>query len=121
MKKKIQMLTKRELIIGILFLFVGALIVFIYMRSEISSNKKLTARILSNAIGSMEASQNLAESCSEAYNTAATCVSNLSTCNLQEEAKKLDLFNARRKNADQQIDRMNQDMKKIIDEVSANR
>lgn len=121
MKKKIQIITKKDLIIGITCLFIGALIVFIYTKAELSSNKKLIARILSNAIGSMEASQSLAESCSDAYNTATACVSNLSTCNLQEEAKKLDAFNTRRKNADQQIDRMNEDMKQIIDDVSANR
>ncbi len=121
MKKKTLMLNRRELFIGLICFSVGALAVFMYMNAELSSNKKLTTRILSNAIGSMKASQTLSESCSEAYNTATACVSNLSTCNLQEEAKKLDTFNTRKKHADQQIDWMNQDMKKIIEEVSANR
>ncbi len=121
MKKKIQILSKKELLIGMACLFIGALVVFIYTRAELSSSEKLTARILSNAIGSMEASQNLAESCSEAYNTATACATHLSTCNFEEEARKLDEFNVKRKNADLQIESMNQDMKKIIDEVSANR
>lgn len=121
MKKKLQMLTKRELLIGVGCLFIGALMVFIYARAELSSNKKLTARILSNAIGSMEASQALAESCSEAYNTATACVSHLSTCNLNVESKKLDEFNTQKKMADQQINKMNYDMKQIIQEVSAKR
>ena len=115
------MFNKRELLIGLICLFVGALAVFMYMSTELSSNKDLTKRILSNAIGSMEASQSLAESCSEAYNTATACVSNLSTCNLQEEAKRLDEFNTRRKHADEQIDWMNEDMRKIIEEVSNKR
>lgn len=121
MKKKTQVLTKKELLIGLTCLLLGALIVFAYAKVELSTSKKLTVRILSNAIGSMEASQALAESCSEAYNTATACVSNLSTCNLEEEAKKLDVFNTKREQSDQQIELMNQDMKKIIEEVSANR
>ena len=68
----------------------------------------------------MKASQELANSFSDAYNAATACVSNLKTCNLEEQGKKLDEFNARRKNADQQIDWMNQDMTKIIEEVSTN-
>ncbi len=121
MKKKTPMLNKRELLIGLTCLSVGALGVFMYMNTELSSNKELTKRILSNAIGSMQASQNLAESCSEAYNTSSTCVANLSTCNLQEEAKKLDAFNLRRQQADEQINQMNKNMEQIIKNVSAKR
>lgn len=112
---------KRELLIGLFCLSVGGLAVFMYMNTGLISNKELTRRILSNAIGSMQASQNLAESCSKAYSTATACVSNLSTCNLEAEAKKLDEFNTQKMMADQQIELMNQDMKKIIEEVSTNR
>lgn len=115
------MLNRKNIIIGIICILAGSLITYALTRTEIQSQRKLTARILTTAVQSMEISQSLAESCSDAYNTATSCVSNLKTCNLEEEAKKLDLFNARRKNADQQIDRMNEDIKKIIEDVSANR
>jgi len=121
MKKKTQVLPKKELLIGLICLLIGALIVFVYAKIELSTSKKLTARILSNAIGSMEASQSLAESCSSAYNTATACVSNIKTCNFEEEAEKLDEFNTRKKHADQQIKLMNEDMEKIIEDVSTNR
>jgi len=107
-------MNKREFVVGVACLVLGVLITALYLNSKLSSNRKLTARILSNAIGSMEASQNLAESCSDAYNAASRCVSNLSTCNLQKESMKLDEFNTRRKHADQQIDLMNKGMEKII-------
>lgn len=112
-------MSKLEVLVGTTCFILGVLTT-VFLKSESNSNKKLTLRILSNAIGSMEASQSLAESCSRAYNTATACVSNLDTCNIQEEAKKLDEFNTRKIYADQQIDLMNQDMKKIIQEVSAN-
>ncbi len=94
-------LNRRELLVGLVSIFVGGLVSYAFTYHQIQSHNKLTARILSNAIKSMEASQNLAESCSEAYSTASKCVTNLSTCNLQEEEKKLDIFNTRRKHADE--------------------
>lgn len=121
MKKKTQVINKRELLIGLSCLFIGALAVFIYMNTELNTNKKLTKRILSNAIGSMEASQTLAQSCSDAYNTATTCVTNINTCNIEEEGKKLDEYNYKRGQAEEIIDWMSEDMKKIIEETKAKR
>lgn len=40
---------------------------------------------------------------------------------LEEEAKKLDTYNTRKKHADMQIDWANQELKKIVEDVSANR
>jgi hypothetical protein len=112
---------KREVIIGIFCLLLGLLVSYLTTRSQIESNKGLTKRILSNAIQSMEASKEMADSCAEAYNTATICVANLRTCNIEEETKKLDEFNTRRKHADTQIDWMGKDMQRIIKEVSASR
>ena len=105
-------------LIGIL---IGSIATYLIFNQKLNSQKVLTKRILNNSIQSMKASQELANSCSDAYKTATACVSNLKTCNVKEQAKKLDEFNARRKRADPQIDWMNQDMIKIIEEVSANR
>ena len=69
----------------------------------------------------MEASQNFAESCSDAYNAASECASNINSCDLKKEAQRLDEFNTEREHADQQIDWMNKDLQVIIEEVSANR
>lgn len=121
MKKNIQKLNRRELILGISCILIGVAIAYLFIGGQIREQKKLTARILKNSIQSMEASQNLAQSCSEAYNTATGCVTHLGTCNLEAESKRLDEYNTRKMHADQQIELMNQDMKKIIEEVSTNR
>lgn len=114
-------MNKREVLVGMGCFILGTIITIAFFKSELNTNKKLTSRILSNAIGAMKASHSLAESCSDAYNTVTACVSDLKTCDIEVEAKKLDEFNTRRKHADEQIDWMNKDMEKIIEEVSANR
>lgn len=114
-------LDKREssfLLIGVI---IGSIAIYLVMNQKLNSQRSITKRILNNSIQGMKASQELASSCSEAYNTATSCVANLKTCNLDEQIKKLDEFNTRKKHADQQIDLMNEDMKKIIEEVSTNR
>ena len=111
----------RELLIGIICLLFGALATFLYTQNDVQSNKKLVTRILKSSINSMEASQSLANSCSAAYSTATNCVTNLRTCNLQQEVKKLDTFNSQKKEADKQIELANIEIQKIIEEVSANR
>ncbi len=118
MKKTIQKISKREIAIGIFCILVGMLITYLLIGNDVKSQKKLTSRILTNAVQSMEASQSLAESCSEAYNTATACVSNLSTCNTQEETKKLDAFNIKKEQADKKIKVANEELGSIIEEVS---
>lgn len=114
-------LNRRETFIFLAGLIIGSAIIFLITNHKIASQKSLTKRILNNSIQSMKASQDLASSCSEAYNTATACVSNLHSCNIKEETKKLDEYNTRRKHADTIIDWANQDMKQIIEEVSTNR
>ena len=121
MKKNIQKLNKREFLIGIVCILVGMLITYLLIGNDVKNQKKLTSRILNNSIQSMEASKKMADSCADAYHTATTCVTNLKTCDIKEQAEKLDGFNEIRKHADQQIDWMNQDMKRIIEEVKINR
>ncbi len=69
----------------------------------------------------MTAFKEITDSCSSAYNTATKCVSNLSSCDIELETKRLDEYNAQRINADQQINFANQDLQKIINEVSTKR
>jgi len=121
MKKNTQKLNKRDLIIGISCILIGVVFTYLLVGNQIKEQKKLTSRILKNSIQSMEASKEMADSCTQAYNTATACVSNLQSCNLTEETKKLDEFNTRRKHADTIIDWANEDMKKIIEDVSSNR
>ena len=68
----------------------------------------------------MTASKEIADSCSSAYNTATSCVSNLSTCDIEAESRKLDDFNYKRGQAERVIDWMSEDMKQIIEEVKRN-
>lgn len=65
----------------------------------------------------MHASKEIADSCSKAYNVATSCVSDLNTCNIEAEAKKLDEYNYKRGQAEEIIDWMGNDMKAIIEEV----
>jgi hypothetical protein len=88
MKKNIQKLNKRELIIGTSCLLIGVIITYLLIGNKVNEQKKLTSRILKNSIQSMEASNELANSCADAYKTATACVSNLQSCNITEESKK---------------------------------
>ena len=118
---KMNTTKKNILFVGFFCFILGLVVMFFISREQIKSQKKLTARILTNSIQSMKASQALANSCSDAYNTATTCVANLKTCNIEEQAKKLDEYNSQRIQADQKINSANQDIQKIIEEVSTNR
>lgn len=118
---KINTAKKTEIAIGIICFVLGIVVMMLVSRQQIQTQKKLTARILSNAVQSMNASQKLANSCSNAYNTATTCVANIKSCNIEEQTKKLDEFNAQRIQADQQINLANKDIQNIIEEVSTNR
>ena len=91
------------------------------MNRKIAYQKDLTQRILNNSVQSMSASKEIADTCTSAYNTATACVGNLSTCNIEEEAKKLDELNYKRGQAEEIIDWMNDDMRKIIEEVKTNK
>ncbi|HVZ67046.1 MAG TPA: hypothetical protein VG917_02185 [Patescibacteria group bacterium] len=114
-------LNRRETYIFLAGLIIGSVIIFLITSHKIASQKSLTKRILNNSIQSMEASNELANSCADAYKTATTCVSNLQSCNIAEESKKLDEYDTRRKHADIIIDWANRDMEQIIKEVSTNR
>ncbi len=115
------MINKQVVGVAIICILTSSIITYAFTRNEINSQKKLTKRILTNAVKSMETYQQLANSCSQAYNTATICVSNLNTCNLAEESKKLEEFNKQKESVDPQISLLNKDMESIINEVSAKR
>ncbi len=110
---------QRVIVIAIICILASSVITYAYTRNEINSQKKLTKRILTNAVKSMESSKEISDSCTLAYKTATACVSNLNTCDIEAEAKKLDEFNYRRGQAEEIIDWMGEDMKEIILEVKA--
>lgn len=114
-------LNKREVSFFLIGLIIGSIVIFLITNQKINNQKSLTKRILNNSLQSMEASKQIADSCAQAYNTATACVSNLNTCNVEEEAKKLDEFNYKRGQAEEIIDWMGDDMEKIIKDVKANR
>lgn len=110
---------KKEVYIGILGIIIGVLLTYLIMLQQVRYQKNLTKRILNNSIQSMQASKGIADTCTSAYNAATACVSNLRTCNIEAETKRLDEFNTRRQHAEQQIDWVGEEMKKIIEEVKA--
>lgn len=116
---KINTTKKNILFVGFICFILGLVVMFFISREQVQSQKKLTVRILTNAVQSMQAFQKMADSCSDAYDTVTACVSNLKTCNIEAESKKLDEFNTKREQADQQINLINEDMKKIIEDVKA--
>ncbi len=111
---------QKIVILAIICILTSSIITYAFTRNEINSQKKLTKRILTNAVKSMESSKEIADSCAQAYTTATACVSNLNTCDIKAESKKLDEFNYRRGQAEEIIDWMGDDMKEIIEEVKAN-
>lgn len=118
MKK--HLLNKYALPAIILSFLVGVFLTFVITNSQVQYQKKLTVKILKNSIGSMEAFQELSNSCSDAYKTVTACMANIKSCNFEAETKKLDEFNTRRQHADAQIELMNKDAEKIIKEVKSN-
>lgn len=121
MKKNILKIDKKYLMLGLICLAVGFFIAYFLMLQKVNHQKELTKKILDNSLRSMTASKEIADSCTQAYNTATACVSNLNTCNIEAEGKKLDEFNYKRGQAEEVIDWMGEDMKAIIEEVKANR
>lgn len=111
----------KEILIGIAGIAIGFLLSYLLLTQKINYQKNLTKRILSNSVQSMQASKEIADTCSQAYNTATACVSNLNTCDIEAEAKKLDEFNYKRGQTEEIIDWMGDDMKEIIEEVKSNR
>lgn len=110
---------RKEVVIGICGIASGLVIGYFLMLQKVNYQKDLTKRILNNSVQSMTASKQIADTCTQAYNTATACVSNLNTCDIEAEAKKLDQFNYKRGQAEEIIDWMGDDMKKIIEEVKA--
>lgn len=120
MKKNILKIDKKNFIIGLIFLIAGFFLAYFMMLQKVNYQKDLTKKILNNSLQSMTSSKEIADTCSEAYQTATSCVSNLDRCDIEAEAKKLDEFNYKRGQAEEIIDWMNEDMKKIIQEVKSN-
>lgn len=110
---------RKEIYFCVVGFIVGALITYALMLQKVNYQKGLTKRILSNAVQSMQSSKEIADTCTSAYNAATACVANLKTCNIEAETKRLDEFNTRRQHAEQQINGMGEDMRKIIEEVKA--
>lgn len=121
MKKNTLKISKEEIAIALVGIIVGTIFGYLFTLQKINYQKDLTKRILNNSIQSMAASKQIADTCSEAYTTATECVSNLNTCDIESEAKKLDDYNYKRGQAEEIIDWMSEDMKKIINETKANR
>ena len=119
MKKNILKIDKKSLVIGFACIIIGFLVSYFLMLQKVNHQKDLTKRILNNSVQSMTASKEIADTCTHAYNTATACVGNISTCNIEEEAKKLDELNYKRGQAEEIIDWMSDDMKKIIEEIKS--
>ncbi len=111
---------KKELVIGVCGVVFGIVVGYFFMLQKVNHQKDITKRILNNSVQSMTASKQIADTCTQAYNSATTCVSNLNTCDIEAEAKKLDEFNYKRGQAEEIIDWMGDDMKNIIEEVKSN-
>ena len=110
MKKQIN----KQFLMVVMSFVLGASLMYAYTRAEIQKNKEITARIIKTSISSLQASQSLANSCSEAYTTVTNCVSNLNSCNLQKEAQKLDSFELQKEQANEQITNSNREFRAII-------
>lgn len=113
----VGMMIKKEIAILILGILLGATLVFIVTQKTKEDNRKLTIRILENSIAGLHASQNLASSCSKAYLTASACVSNLSSCDIVQESKKLEKYNLEKEEANLKIQKSNKELELIIQEI----
>ncbi len=110
MKKRIN----KQYLFSVIFFLLGAVLMYAFTRAEIHKNKEITARIIKTSISSLQSSQSLADSCSEAYTTVTKCVSNINSCNIHEEAQKLDSFELQKEQANEQIKSTNRELRTII-------
>ncbi len=88
---------------AIFFFALGCFAMYMVLRGKVATQGELTQRILTNCVGSLQASDQLNKSCVGAYNTAATCVSNFNKCNIKTESKKLSEYNLQRQEAEKAL------------------
>lgn len=105
---------KKEILIAITAFLLGVGIMYVYSRNELDTNKTFTRRIIDNSINSIEASNVLVNTCSNAYKEFGTCVLDLKSCNLEESKKKLQILNKQKEQAEEQIRSVTKDMDSLI-------
>lgn len=108
---------KREIVIGVLCFVFGILVMTLYAKYEITKNNNLTKRIIKTSLKNIQANHTIAESCANAYDTVTNCLSNLSSCNLQQETKKLDMYEHQKEKANQQMKEGNQQLEAILKDL----
>lgn len=107
----------KKFLLPVLCFLLGLMLMYFYSRTELTSNKRITAKILNNCIDSFQASNTLINSCSEAYKTFGSCILDLENCNMQESARKLEVLNKQREQAEVQIGNTTREMGEIVNEV----
>lgn len=104
--KKLGKIAKKILlfILPALFFFaLGCFAMYMVLKNKVQLQGQFTQRILTNCVGSLKASDTINKSCVGAYNTATKCVSNLNTCNIKTESKKLTEYNSQRQSAEREL------------------
>ncbi len=97
------MLKKREIFIAVSAFFLGALGMYFITRSTIAENKKTTSRIVNNCFQALSASQDMISSCSSAYKEITLCFQDIQTCNLDDSAHRLGVFNEKKETAERKV------------------
>lgn len=88
---------------ALFFFALGCFSMYMVLRGKVEQQGHLTQRILLNCVGSLKASDQINKSCIGAYNTAATCVSNIKSCDIKKESKKLVEYNSQRQIAEKEL------------------
>jgi hypothetical protein len=88
------------------------------MKSILNRNNGYTVRIIDNCSASLATSQTLLDNCGEAYHVATSCASHLNTCDVANEAKKLEVLNDQRIAAETKLTQLTKDLQSIIPETN---
>lgn len=91
---------RHYILIAVLSLIVGIVIGSQIDSGELEEQKDFTFRVVNNCVNALEASRDISRSCSNAYQEAATCVTNINTCNISESRQKLEEYNSQKKEAE---------------------
>lgn len=109
--------TKKEIAIAIIFLSIGIAISYFYNQNRLKMYKSAGYKVMNNCIQTVQAADSLAKNCGEAYKIVESCVSNLNSCDLESESKKLDSLNKQKSEIEDKISKLTEESGTLIEVV----
>lgn len=107
----------KQLFISILTFLIGITTMYLYSRNEVNESKVYAAQVLHASLTGIKANNDLAVSCSSAYDAVLECMEAFDKCDVNTLGERLDLYNRQRNQARQDGEKGVDELKRVLQNI----